>query len=460
MFEIYSTSTDFTNINTKILGTGCSGCSLCPASGSCIPECSITEYYDQSLKTCKSCPAQCSASCKNSESCSLCFDQYCVGCSTFEPVSCYECDPYYQAVNWLCEPCQDGTYYDSSTKTCKTCVGLCTSCDSSNNCFTCAENSELDTWSFCVCKPGYRLEDICIRNTFTAKSWIGGDNFLNLAFSEELMNELKSSDMNVFIDGSTVDFKIEVYDMANFIIQPNFDNLKKGSILKADLINVIVSKNYSLLVNTTFEGTLSISEEAAALKSLLIKAAAAKDMAKKGATAGVSVALNISFMNFDPTSFFDFLNTAEMFYSIYLFNLTINPILSEFLMGLRIIGSIPNAFSYIMDENEGVQLSEKFKKYQYPSNLALINLGVQFQSLFLFLFLGLVVILLSLIEKLKVKLKPIRKHFVYGIFLRFWIQTFFESLTAAAVGISFSNLENITQKFDYCFCVIIIVNFK
>ena len=175
-------------------------------------------------------------------------------------------------------------------------------------------------------------------------------------------------------------------------------------------------------------------------------------MAKTGATAGVSVAVGISFMSFDPTSFFDFMNTAEMFYSVYLFNLEVSPVLGEFLMGLRIM-----RFYRFIDINQGHKLNSKYKKFGYTSSLFLLNTSVHLQTFLIALFLAFLTFLITRLTYLNSKLKFLINIFKYNFFLRFWLQTFFELTTALGVSMRNSRSSNKTEKIDFIICCIILV---
>jgi hypothetical protein len=116
--------------------------------------------------------------------------------------------------------------------------------------------------------------------------------------------------------------------------------------------------------------------------------------------------------------------------------------------------------SYLIDDSKGVVLNKKFQKFGYRTNLVLINLGPQIQTLVFFLFLMLLFSGFSLNNKLKRKLQRILKMFKFNIFLRFWIQTFFESIIAGYISLKYSSLENSIQIIDYIAALLIFVNFK
>jgi hypothetical protein len=57
----------------------------------------------------------------------------------------------------------------------------------------------------------------------------------------------------------------------------------------------------------------------------------------------------------------------------------------------------------------------------------------------------------------KKKLINIIKVFRYKIFLRFWLQTFFEFFIVAGYGIKYNKFENAGQIVDFCLCLLIYV---
>ena len=273
------------------------------------------------------------------------------------------------------------------------------------------------------------------------------------------MDSFDESFIELSIDGKKADFSVETSDMMYFKISPNSDNIKDGSVLYIKTKKIVLAIDGSILINNTFTGTLTLTKSLQNKKALDKKAAAAKETSKAGTTAGVSFAVLLSMFNFDPSSLFDFLNTSEMFYSIYLYNFELNPILSEFLLGLRLQSSFPNLFEKLIGSDYGNKVTKKLNKFGFQSDLVIINIGVHIEMLVLFFLLALGINLISKNVLIGKKLEGARKSFKYGVFYRFWLQSYFEVLIACGVGISFNKLQNGVQIFDYCCCLVILVGF-
>ena len=202
-----------------------------------------------------------------------------------------------------------------------------------------------------------------------------------------------------------------------------------------------------------------MSEAAVQAQATKVKAAAAKAAAKTGTTAGTAVSLGLSLANFNPTSMFDFLNTAEILYSAYLLGVDMPLVLSEFLIGLRngVLSNFPNAFKYFINSDQGVPLNSKLQTYGYTSNLMILNAGPYMTVLSFALLMLILCLLVGLKPWCKNRLSKVIKYYRYGFFLRFWIQTFLEILTCCCIGIKYSKFENTTQVVDFCFCIVFIV---
>jgi hypothetical protein len=286
------------------------------------------------------------------------------------------------------------------------------------------------------------------------------NNEATLWFSEDLSSDLKASQIKVLLDSSKVSHEVERSDSKSTKVTFDLEKVKKNSIVQIFFIQEVTSKSNSLLNPGNLTQEASLTDSLQAELQLQQQAKASKKLAKTGATAGVSVAVGISFMNFDPSSFFDFMNTAEMFYSVCLFNLEINPVLSEFLMGLRIHNQIPKLFSMFIDVNQGAKLEKKFRRFGYSTDLFLINTAVHLQTLLILMGVGISVFLVTRINWIRGKLMFLINIFRFGVFLRFWLQTFFEITTALGVSLRHSKKENLTQKIDFVICCIFLVIFK
>jgi Concanavalin A-like lectin/glucanases superfamily len=461
--EIYA---DLPVIPNNLVTSNCLDCSVCPKANSCLPSCAIAQYYYQSTNQCLQCASGCET-CINSVNCSLCADSNCINCTSFSPSSCADCFDGYELINSVCLPCNSSSYFDNSTKTCKQCAGLCTSCLSETYCLGCANNSYLNSSYYnkslllytneCVCNLGYSGKIICTRNYFNATISINQTNSIILIFTEAL-SKLDISDLCITLNDVLLSFSIETADNTKYIITPNYLlDIQTGSSVKIKL-NTLVSIHNSVLNSTTLSAELFKTSDKSEQKKLQARIDAAKGLAEKGAVIGVCAVLGASLINLDPTSLFGFLNTAEIYYSTYLFNLYLDPVLAEFFLGVRIQSKVPNPFTYFEKETNGARVPSDFISYGYSTNLFLLSGGVHIFIFMIFLALYTVLLILSANSSLKKLIKSILELFNYSVFLRFWVQTYLELLLISSVGIRYTELSNLTQIVDFLLCIIVLVS--
>ena len=450
--EIFSNSEIISDL---IFESNCSNCDLCNELGSCIPICDISEYFDEISGACYNCPSNCTKSCKNSTTCNLCFDEKCISCINLNPQSCLECDENYQLTNNSCEKCPQSSYYELISKQCKACPNLCKSCQNNLNCHECKENSSI-VKGICECIQGYREENECIRNYFFANSWISKGNTINLIFSESLSHDLTKTYLNVSIDGKETSYKLHKYDSKNYEITAEILN-DYSNFIEINILKPITSIDNSLLNTTFFEHELYKSQYLETQAAIAKKAEKAKKLGKNASLAGVSVSLAVSLLNFDISSLFDFLNTAEIFYSAYLFNINLNPILNEFLMSIRLQKSFPNLATYIISSDHNLNVSKKLKKFGYKSHICIINIGIQLTTLSILGIILLTTHLLKKIKKLASLCKSIQESLIFGGLLRFWLQTSYEVLLASSTSLSHFNTQSISKIIDISSSIILIV---
>ena len=212
-----------------------------------------------------------------------------------------------------------------------------------------------------------------------------------------------------------------------------------------------------MLITDSFAAELKVSEAYVQETKLDNKIESSKQMAAAGTTTGASAAIGLGLLNFDPSSIFDFLNTAEMFYSVYLFNFSLNPILSEFLIGLRIQKSIPNVLNMIEGLPKDHEVPAKLKKFGYKSTFCLINIGIQLTTLCAIFVVWLLVYFLAKISKFKGILGSVYDHLTYGIFLRFWLQTFLEVLISAGLAFVYLCTDDSIDAVELSFSSFLIV---
>ena len=456
MIEIYAATPIINNLVSK----NCKNCSVCTIDLNCIANCDIKLYFSVDTQACISCLNNCSDTCRNKFNCSMCLDSHCIACSSFLENSCTECISPYVVINSLCYPCGFGLYYDSISKSCIKCPPLCTSCISQSICTSCIGNSSLNNSYWCECSLGYSGNTSCSRNNFYVSMTIDQNNNITLTFSEPLQRDLSAIILNISISEQNLSYEVYKINPEIYILTIDFSvDATSTSILNITFPSNITSV-YNSLLQTTFLTTY-IFTNAIILqqqqKQIQTQAAAAKSLSTTGATVGASVTLGISLANFDLSSIFSFLNTAEMFYSVYLFNIDLYPVLSEFLIGMRIQSKLPNIYSNIFNENDGAPMSTKYVKFGYPTNLILLNIGVHLTMFTITISIFIIVILLALKPWFKTKLKPVLEIFKYGAFIRFWVQTYFEFSIASSVGLHYCSFNNLTQVFAFLICILIIV---
>ena len=203
---------------------------------------------------------------------------------------------------------------------------------------------------------------------FSAESWISDKNIVNLIFLKPLSNNLLIDDLNVMIDGTNIEFEVKKLDSKNYEIIP--DSIKENQkLIQIKILHNLTSTDNSILNNFVFDHEIKVYQTASDLKSIEKKVENSKAMGKTGSISGVSLSAAVSLLNFDISPLFDFLNTAEIFYSVYLFNIDLSPILSEFLLSIRIQKSIPNLLEYIFNYKDNVNKDKKFNKFGYKSHL-------------------------------------------------------------------------------------------
>ena len=455
-FEIYSKS-PFNTLNLQT--SAClQSCKICPYSGTCIPNCNYNEFYIETTDKCEDCSDYCKTGCLNYQSCSLCADKKCLSCTDFELNSCVECEIGYQVINSSCSICQDFEFYDENNKTCVLCPDLCTSCQSYDYCIDCIEKSEIDEKTgICKCIQGYEENNSsCVRVYFSAKCWISSENEIFIIFDYNLAHDLSTKQVLVLVNKEKIGLSVNKEDSKTYKLTLDFQVKDIETFASVYFVKEILDSENRLFDNSSFTKKLAVNKVDSQEVATWQKANESKVLAGKMLTAQTAAVISFSVMSMDPSSLYDFLNTAEIFYSVYLFNLNLNPILSEFLLGYRVQSYIPNIFEYMINKKNGVILPKKLKKFGYESNLVLINLGPQLQTLAFFLFIWVLFCILSKMVKNKI-VNRIKEKFKFNIFLRLWIQIFLESILACYFSIFYTKLENITQIVDFSFSVLLLV---
>ena len=454
-------------------------------STSCITSCNITSYFDFDYNLCLSCDEKCKNGCRSNDSCTQCFNSHCKICESFYSncsecevgfelleIGCIKCDSlhYYDKRSKKCKLCEEGTfivegkcieceldeYFDSLSQMCKKCQSFCTKCYSEFNCSSCIKNAYLGADLLCYCYKGYDPKNNCsyIQTFFMASMKISSENIIKIQFSEVPIVELNRTSINVILDSSSVDFLFYVISRSEYIIEPKLpEKIHEGTKIIINIIESIISVNNSILSNNELKSVL-YPKDISNMRNLIGQA---KALAQLGVYSGLSAAIGTGVTSFDPTSFFSFLSTAEMYYPISLFDLDLPEDLCTFLASLRVQSMIPNAFSYWISKDDGSKLPEKFIKLGFKSNLLLVNIGVNLGIGIIFLILMIFIKIISYNFKMKPFVKKIKQMFEYGIFLKFWVQSYLEFLLGAIITIKYNNFANPLENFDFFLGIVVIV---
>ena len=232
-------------------------------------------------------------------------------------------------------------------------------------------------------------------------------------------------------------------------------NIQNGDALSIKFITRHVSISNSILATDS----LTINLFGEAYSDFTNTLSQLRNYSKVGMIVGLSTALCTSVINLDPVSFFNFLNSAEIFTYVLVYQVDINPVLSAFLGETQVNSMIPNPFNYLIDSRDGVQLTGKINTFGNNTNLILLNSGVNLGILALLILSSFVIYCLRKFRKNwhQKTMKRVRVYFKYGVFSRLWLQTCLEVSFNSAIGIIFTNLSNTVQLLDFSFCCIMIV---
>ena len=111
---------------TTIISSACVGCSYCPISSSCIPNCPISYYWNGTQ--CVLCASSCAliGCVRYDTSCNHCIDLLCRICSNYTSI-CATCKTGAILSSNICA-CQNGLIFNNITEECEKCINGCSSC--------------------------------------------------------------------------------------------------------------------------------------------------------------------------------------------------------------------------------------------------------------------------------------------------------------------------------------------
>ena len=370
LFEIYLTNPSLNALSSL---TNCTNCNICFTTEYCIPNCNISSYYSYPLTSCVNCSETCINGCRNKENCNLCDDFNCFNCTKYDPSSCLQCTADYELINQACVMCNKTSFYDILSMKCIKCRDLCTSCASLINCTDCIENAHIDANTLCECNLGYSGTDLCIRNQFNAIITLNNNNIATLIFTEALYARLQSKMITININNIAQESNLTYIDDSTYTISINFNSsINQGDILYIYLPSELNSTTNSLI----YSNIINVMLFADSLNNIVNDVSALKSYAQIGMKIGLSAALGSSAITMDPISFFNFLNSAQVYLNIILFQLDLNSILVDFILSLNSNSNIPIIFTHFVDPQQGVQINGQLNVYGDVTNLLLINSGV------------------------------------------------------------------------------------
>lgn len=106
----------------------CSGCSICPSSGTCLSLCAKDQY----VPDCNTCDTACTATitCIIDTTCNLCYDLLCEICNDYTSTGCTQCIEYANFLSGAGSACacDSGYSWNSDSETCDVCENLCAPC--------------------------------------------------------------------------------------------------------------------------------------------------------------------------------------------------------------------------------------------------------------------------------------------------------------------------------------------
>jgi hypothetical protein len=280
-------------------------------------------------------------------------------------------------------------------------------------------------------------------------------------FNETLNASLKQSDLIVHVDSVKVDFEI-IQDKRKSIfgIKPKLSKIYKNSMIEVILRKDLKSKKKSVLSTVLFKGLIGFSKEDIVEDEFSQKAKYSEKVAYSGMTIGLIITFLASMLSFDENSFFSFINTSELMYCFYLFNVKMNPVLREFLLGLRVQKTFPNIFNYFLSRTNGIELPLKLRKFGYKSHLTIINSGIWLSIIGLDLGLLGLACLVTLIPVLRNKVRSLPAWIVTRVILKTWTQSFFELILSSSVAVKYNINANDYQIGDSAVFFGTIVNFR
>ncbi|CAG9335154.1 unnamed protein product [Blepharisma stoltei] len=444
-------------------------CNVCPISQKCIPNCKINLYWSgPAYNKCYNCNIKCKKSCRDWRStCSLCSNLLCDICTDYSDSGCSACKEY--AINPDSCICDLNYVLDtSSNSTCilleaggfrgsdgkfYSCPKYCTYCQSLTECTACVENANLIN-SLCYCSLGYNGTANCILVPFSAKLSVLSDNSLYLIFSDSLAKNLTIDDFTIKIKKlGKISYKFEQVNSACYYITLKIsEEISKGTLAMLKFTNLTEVRSVSNGVLNSSEISVFLNSYDPAPNSPAI--AAVSSQAAVVAQTGIAVAAVLSVINSNPSSLWSMMNSLQILSYLTLSGIPLSSKMSAFLNSLNSFNLFPNAFTYIIDEDEGKTPYSKAKDFGFDTDLILITAGNDFTLILVSLLVFPIVLFFSRCSFRWIGKKFMKsvKAYHFAFYIRFWIQCYLELGAASSIGLITFGFNNNTQVANFIMC--------
>eukprot|EP00361_Fabrea_salina_P006010 CAMPEP_0202439950 /NCGR_PEP_ID=MMETSP1345-20130828/36434_1 /ASSEMBLY_ACC=CAM_ASM_000843 /TAXON_ID=342563 /ORGANISM="Fabrea Fabrea salina" /LENGTH=1132 /DNA_ID=CAMNT_0049054511 /DNA_START=125 /DNA_END=3523 /DNA_ORIENTATION=- len=405
--------------NTPEFSLNCGNCTMCPVElNECLPECGIEQFWDE--EQCGDCLPNCKFGCINDYSCSLCGNDLCLECEFEE---------------------------------CSSCVG----------------NAFINPNSTCECERGYVEEyGFCNRGTFSG-SLTKEESTFTLEFTQNPASELQLEDFDLHTQNKSIkfEFTMKTLSVGKYEFSLEFKSyVSKGEVMFLDLLkSELVSTSDFLLESLSFETQLERFDPADGITKQAQESAQTTSSVTTGASGGAAL------LNANPAGVWAMLNTIQDLSYIPLSSNALTPTLRGHFKGLNIADRVPNVLEYTCDSSSYSNPHYYSKEYGFESNLLLLNAGRNIMVLAGLLVSWPVVWGLSKVPFLESLLTKLLKQFKYNIFIRFFIQSYFDLAIACFIQIcSVPQLDRLSMNnfiagclgtaFLSCIPVAIILKFR
>lgn len=423
-------------------------------NGTCLPECLIDEYWvGPEYNHCEKCMGNCQKGCRDSSSCSLCYNPLCKYCLDYQE-GCEKCVDYaentqdcqcvegsdFDKINHLCYKCIEGEYYNGTA--CEKCSIKCAICDK-NTCFSCIENGEFHE-NDCICSIGYNGTDSCTESPLNMSLILNSNNNILLVFSSNLTYQLDISSFSLSACVS-IAYTIQMWSPKKYYIEIAYDGKVPSGcemILEFQSKTSVLSVYNGILTSLRYKIQLyqMDASDSSNYDALMANAEKTSAATARGTT---SATISFSISNPNPACLWSFINVIQMICFIRMSSVPLTPKFSGYLKGLKKYNMFPNIFEYFVPDAGQKKPFEKAYDFGYKTNLLLLNSGSYISAFLFTLVLFFLFLLLNRfshkkplsIPFIKTKISSTLQNYKYGTFLRFWITCYMELFAAALIAL-------------------------